>query len=159
MLPRGDPPPAARPNQLLSLNHISHQQQTHHWPPQTPTPTPHSGSANQQRCQHWANQLKCLMSVLYNTDMAIKEHLKRAQGYQVVGCGLWCHGLLVFKQRLVSIKAALMSTSGVSTDPTPATRWFTRPGLHKQLLQRWGQSPLIKSTFDFSCEYRCMQGK
>lgn len=53
------------------------------------------------------------MSVLYNTNIAIKERLKRAQGYRVEGCGLACHGLLVFKQRLVSIKAAFMSASGV----------------------------------------------
>lgn len=57
------------------------------------------------------------MSVLYNTNTAIKERLKRVQGYRVEGCGLWCHGLLVFKQRLVSIKAEFMSASGVSMDP------------------------------------------
>lgn len=49
--------------------------------------------------------------------MPIKERLKRVQGYQVEGCGLWCHALLVFKQCLVSIKAVFMSTSGVSIDP------------------------------------------
>lgn len=37
--------------------------------------------------------------------MAIKEHLKRAQGYRMEACGLWCHHLLVFKKRWVSIKA------------------------------------------------------
>lgn len=57
------------------------------------------------------------MSVLYNTNTAIKERLKRVEGYWVEGCGLWCHGLLVFKRRLVSIKAASMSASGVSADP------------------------------------------
>jgi len=53
------------------------------------------------------------MRVLYNTNMAIKERLKRVQGYRVEGCGLGCHGLLVFKQRLVSIKKEFMSASGV----------------------------------------------
>lgn len=57
------------------------------------------------------------MSVLYNANTAIKEHLKRVQGYRVEGCGLWCHGLLVFKQRLVSIKAAFVSASGVAMEP------------------------------------------
>lgn len=57
------------------------------------------------------------MSVLYNTNTAIKERLKRVQGYRVEGCGLWCHGLLVFKRRLVSIKAVFTSASGVSVDP------------------------------------------
>lgn len=60
------------------------------------------------------------MSVLYNTNMAIKECLKREQGYRVEGCGLWCHGLLVFKLRLVSIKVAFADASGVSTDPVRA---------------------------------------
>ena len=53
------------------------------------------------------------MSVLYNTNMAIKECLKRAQDYQMEGCGLECHGLLVFKQCLVSIKVAFTSATSV----------------------------------------------
>lgn len=48
--------------------------------------------------------------------MAIKERLKSGPGYRVEACGLYCHGLLVFKERLVSIKAAFWSAPGASMD-------------------------------------------
>lgn len=121
--------------------------------PPTTMRTMQPGSSNQHCCQHQPNQLKCIMSFLYNTNMAIKEHLKRVQGYRMEGCGLWCHGLLVFKQRLGSIKATSTSASGVSLNPSPVIWWFTHPSLYKQLSRRWKQSLLIKNTSDFICKY------
>lgn len=157
MLPQGDPLPTTHPNQLLSLDTGPSMTTlvTNSTLPLTPT-NHHSNSVV------WlgqSNQLKCLMSVLYNANMAIKERLKRVQGYQMEGCGLWCHGLLVFKKCLVSIKAAFTSASGVSIDQAPVMWWFTHPGLYKQLPRRWKQSHLIKNTFDFICEYKDMQEK
>lgn len=107
--------------------------------------TNRSGSANQQ---HRPNQLKCLMSVLYNTETAIKERLKTGRGYRVECCGLWCHGLLVFKQHLVSIKTAFMSAS------VDRKCWWRDDLLNQDFTQtsggQWDYLPLPKNTSDFT---------
>lgn len=101
------------------------------------------GSANQQ---HRPNQLKHLMNVLYNTDTAIKERLKTGRGYRVESCGLWCHGLLVFKQHLVSIKTAFMSAS------VDRKWWWRDDLLNQDFMQtsggQWDYLPLPKNTSD-----------
>lgn len=158
--PSPNHPPSAHPNQPLSPDtrstndYISHRQH--------PTTDPLQTSlANQRCCQHGPNQLKCLMSVLYNTNTAIKEHLKRVRGYRVEGCGLWCHGLLVFKQRLVSIKAAFTSASGVSMDPNGGDVMIHTPRtfINSSRADENDLPPYKEPFFYFICEHRDMQGK
>lgn len=101
--------------------------------------------------QHRPNQLKRLMSVLYNTDTAIKERLKTGRGYRVESCGLWCHGLLVFKQHLVSIKTAFMSAS------VDRKCWWRDDLLNQDFTQtsggQWDCLPLPKNTCDFTSSF------
>lgn len=72
------------------------------WPPHKPRRQLHRlARANQRGCQHGPNQLKYLMSVLYNTNTAIKERLKRVEGGGLPG-----GGLRVMVSWLISIQAA-----------------------------------------------------
>lgn len=107
-------------------------------------------SANQQ---HRSNQLKRLISVLYNTDTAIKERLKTGRGYRVESCGLWCHGLLVFKQHLVSIKKAFMSAS------VDRKGWWRDDPLNQDFTQtsggQWDYLPLLISLLYFFVFFKC----
>lgn len=96
------------------------------------------------------------MSFLYDSNIAIKECLKRAQGYRVEGCGLACHGLLVFKQRLGSIKPAFVSASGVheynALRSDDSRIWGFINSFHSDENNR-----SEKHTSAFTCKYRDMQ--